>query len=170
MEQERAIAALVAELEQAHGEFVAALNDVDPALATAPGLVGEWSARELVAHMGYWSGHAAEALHLAVAGRLAEFGEPQLDVDARNETVARVARESDYPLVLAREESSYLAFLDRLRALDPALLSERAPYGASLEHIVREDGAEHYREHTAHLREWWSAGASEDEADDGNGE
>ncbi|MFN2484492.1 MAG: hypothetical protein ABR509_06095 [Candidatus Limnocylindria bacterium] len=158
---------LTAELEDARREFVAALTHVDPALVTAPGLLGEWSARELVAHMGYWCGHGAEALHLASQGRLAEFVDENFDVDARNATVARVARETDYGTVRAREEAAYAAFLGQLGALEPALLEARAPYGASIEEIVRENGSEHYREHTTHLREWWTGEATNDDDDDG---
>ena len=47
---------------------MAALADADPQLLTAPGLTGEWSARELIAHLGYWTGHATEALHHAEQG------------------------------------------------------------------------------------------------------
>ena len=90
---------LVAELEAARGEFNAALAEVEPDLLLAPGLVGEWSARELIAHIGYWTGHAAEALHSAEQGRLADFGEDELDVDERNEVVARVAAETDLATV-----------------------------------------------------------------------
>ncbi len=159
--------ALIEELEQARRDFVAALGDVEPALATAPGLLGDWSARELVAHMGYWSGHAAEAVHLAAQGRLAEFGEPELDVDARNETVARVARETDYATVRAREEAAYAAFVEQLRAVEPRLLDARAAYGPTLTQIIQDDGADHYREHTAQLRAWWTGHDGQD-ADDGD--
>ena len=158
-----AIDALLTELDDARRGFLAALDDVEPALLTAPGLVGEWSARELVAHIGYWCGHATEALHHAEQGRLTEFHEEGLDVDARNETVARVARETDFATVRQREEGSYAALVDRLSELDPALLSEPVPFGGTLHDVVREDGAEHYREHTRDLRSWWTEGAARDE-------
>ena len=39
---------------------------------TTPGLVGEWSARDLIAHLGYWAGHAAEVIHRLEQGRIEE--------------------------------------------------------------------------------------------------
>ena len=160
------IDALVRDLDGARARFLAALQDVDAALATTPGLVGEWSARELVAHMGYWCGHGAEALHLASVGRLDEFHDQNFDVDARNATVARVAREGDLATARQREEGAYVAFQALLQATDPALLDERVPYGPTLEEVVREDGPRHYEEHTEHLRSWWTGGPEDADEDD----
>ncbi|HET6379664.1 MAG TPA: maleylpyruvate isomerase N-terminal domain-containing protein [candidate division Zixibacteria bacterium] len=160
------VRALLDELRAARTEFLAALDDVDPALLTTPGLVGDWSARELLAHLGYWAGHAAEAVHHATQGRLHEFGADELDVDQRNAIVARVAAETDMATVRRREAAAYQALVDGLETLDPAWLEERSSYGDSLETIVRDDGTDHYREHTLDLRAWFSgsdAGATDDE-------
>jgi hypothetical protein len=157
--------ALVAELVAARDEFNEALADVDPALLTAPGLVGEWSARELIAHLAYWAGHAAEALHQAEQGRVEEFGQDEMDVDARNAVVARVAAETDLATVRQREVAAFEALRDRLKRADPSWLEERVSYGDTLEYVVRDDGADHYREHTADLRSWFT-GADEPDPDD----
>lgn len=157
--------AMERDLVAARDEFTAALADVDPALLTTPGLAGAWSARELLAHIGYWVGHAAEALHHAAEGRTADFGEDELDVDERNAVVARVASETDLATVRKREEAAYQALLEALRDADPAWLEERVSYGDSLEQVLRDDGADHYREHTDDIRSWFS-GADADEDDD----
>jgi len=142
-------AALAVELGEARSAFLAALAGVSP--QRSRGLVGEWGAQELVAHLGYWAGHAAEALHFAELGRTSEFGEDELDVDARNAVVARVAREADMETVQRREEAAFTALRDRLGAADPEWLDECVTYGDSLERVVRDDGADHYREHTQDL-------------------
>ena len=159
------IQALADELVAARQAFNEALADVDPALLTAPGLVGEWSARELIAHLAYWAGHAAEALHRAEQGRVQDFGEDEMDVDARNAVVARVAAETDLVTVRQREEAAFDALLSRLKRAEPDWLEERVSYGDSLEHVVRDDGADHYREHTADLRSWFT-GSDEPSPDD----
>jgi hypothetical protein len=150
------VQALVDDLVAARRAFHDALADVDPALLTAPGLVGEWSARELIAHLAYWAGHAAEALHQAEQGRVEDFGEDELDVDARNAVVARVAGETDLATVRQREEAAFDALLTRLKRADPERLEDRVSYGDTLEYVVRDDGADHYREHTADLRSWFT--------------
>ena len=162
------VQALVDELVAAREEFQTALGDIDRALLTSPGLVGEWSARELVAHMGYWAGHAAEAIHLAEQDRLDEFEADVPSVDERNAVVARVAGETDMPTVLSREELAFEAFRKRILTVDPAWLTERDADGDTLEEIIKYDGADHYREHTSDIRAWFAAG-SKDEPDDTDG-
>jgi hypothetical protein len=152
------------ELIAARDEFVDALNDVEPELLTAPGMLGEWSARELIAHVGYWTGHATEAIHAVEQGRADEFGGSGETVDERNETVARVARETDLQTVMRREEASFNALVERLESMDPALMRVTFSDGDTLEATIRDDGSDHYREHTAHVREWWAGGEPDDDA------
>src|SRR4029078_1152520 len=147
---------LLRELQAARGEFLAALADVEPSLLTAPGLVGQWSARELIAHLGYWTGHAAEAIHHAEMGRAADFGEDEHDVDERNAIVARVAAETDLATVRQREEAAFDALVTRLERADPVWLDEKVSYGDTLERVIQDDGPEHYREHTLDLRAWFT--------------
>lgn len=144
--------ALIAELREARAEVLSALDAVAPESMTTPGLVGEWSGRELIAHLGYWAGHATEVIHAVEGGRIDEVGAGEPPVDEVNETVARVARTTGLATVRRREAAAIEALVGRLTTLDPALLSERLPDGATLEEAIREDGPDHYREHAAGLR------------------
>ena len=129
----------------------AALASVDPGSLTTPGLVGEWSARELVAHLGYWAGHATEVI-LFELGRIEEDDLGGQTVDEVNATVARIARETPLATVRTREEASVEALVERLGTLDESLLPELLPDGATLEQGIREDASDHYREHAEELR------------------
>ena len=152
-------------LAAARDEFLAAMADIDLALRTTSGLVGDWSARDLLAHVGYWAGHAGESLHRAEQGELNEFGRDELSVDDRNEVVTKVARETDYATVASREQGAYDAFVARLTAVDPESLGDRNAEGDTLEEIVGFDGADHYREHTLDIRAWFDGKDAPDEAD-----
>ena len=156
------IQGLVDELRAARDEFFVALGDIEPGLLLAPGLVGEWSALELVAHLAYWNGHATEAIHHAEQDRLDAFMTDDVSVDDRNAVVARVAREADYATAQKREAATFDAFVKRLRTVEPDWLSEIDADGDTLQEIVLYDGADHYREHTADIRAWFS-GAPEDD-------
>ena len=140
------------EAEAARGEFLDAVGALTPAQRAAKRLVGEWGLREIVAHLGYWSGHVAEALHHAEQGRAHEFGVQDAEVDDRNAVVARVAGETDMATVTKREEAAFNALLDRLRQADPAWLERTLASGETLGHLAREDGVDHYRDHAADLR------------------
>ena len=144
---------LVEELQAERDGFFHALAAIAPESMTTPGLVGEWSARELIAHLGYWAGHGVEAIHAVETGRADEFGAGRPSVEEVNATVARVARQADLATVRKREAASVEAFVERLRGMDSALLATPLPHhGLTLEEGIREDGASHYREHAAALR------------------
>jgi hypothetical protein len=151
---------LIDELEAARAELLAAVDRLDPGSLTTPGLLGEWSARELIAHLGYWAGHAVEVIHAVEEGRAQEVGAGQPPVDEVNATVARVARRTDPAVVRKREAASVEALIERLRRMDPGLLDVRLPDGATLAQGVREDGSDHYREHAEALRQALGGGSS----------
>ena len=144
---------LVEELESARVAFFEGLAAVPTEVRAKPGLVGDWSERELIAHLGYWAGHAVEAIHAAEEGRAGEFGADRLPVEEVNATVARVAHETDLATVRKREAASVAALVERLGRMDPSLLTVPLPHHElTLEEGIREDGAAHYREHAEQLR------------------
>ena len=85
-----------------------------------------------------------------------------MDVDERNAVVARVAAQTDLATVRQREQAAYEALLTALERADPTWLDERVAYGDSLEDVIRDDGADHYREHAADVRAWFADGEGED--------
>jgi len=155
--------ALLAELDLQRAAFRAAFADVDPALATTPGIVEAWSARDLVAHVAFWSDHGADALGLASGGRGAEFDYDTARTDAMNADVFRQAAGLSPGEAADREAAAWERFRTALAALDPALLDLVLGNGHSVEQVIRYDGPDHYAEHTAHLRAWFTG---EPEPDD----
>jgi hypothetical protein len=145
------IQALTDDLAAARGEFFTALDAVDPA-SLDRALIGEWGARELVAHLGYWAGHAAEAIHAVENGAADEFGANRPPVDEVNATVARVSRETNLATVRKREAGSFAALVERLSRMDPSRLEVHVPHlGWTPAHGIRVNGPDHYREHAAEL-------------------
>lgn len=161
---------LVDDLVAAREEFLAAIDAVDAELLTTPGLLGEWSARELIAHLGYWAGDSVESIHAVEDGRAAEYGAERRSVEEVNETVARVARETDLATVRKREAATYETLVERLRRLDPSLLATPLPhFEVTLEEGIREDGPDHYRQHAADVRAWFDGSPDGDEMDEDDG-
>jgi len=144
--------ALIADLERERHILFAMLDNVEAGSLTTPGLLGEWSARELIAHLGYWTGHATEVIHLLEVGRIEEDDLGGQTVDEINATVARIARDTPLATVRKREAASVDALVERLQSLDPARLAEILPDGATLDRGIREDASDHYREHAEELR------------------
>jgi hypothetical protein len=146
---------LVAALDAAHDDFVDALGDVDADLATVPGVMEDWSVRDLVVHVAAWSEHGADALDLAASGRGAEFAYSKAETDAMNERILADARATAPMDALRREAAAFARFREGLAALDTSLLDLVLGNGDTVEAVVRYDGPDHYAEHTAHLRAWF---------------
>jgi hypothetical protein len=155
--------ALAAELEAAHDAFVAALGTVDGELVTVPGVMADWSVRDIVVHVAAWSEHGTKALRQAVSGRGAEFDYSTDETDAINAGILAEARTTSPADALAREERAYRAFHAAVAALDESSLRLRLGNGDTVEEVIRYDGPEHYAEHTTHIRAWFG----EEEGEEG---
>jgi hypothetical protein len=158
--------ALVNELQAARDAFVGAVADVDPDLFTAPGLLGAWSARDLVAHVAFWSDHGADALELAAAGKGGDFDYDSSQTDAINEEVFAGSSTLTPMEAYEREQVAFERFRDVLSGLDPTLLDLELGNGDTVEKVIRYDGPDHYAEHTDHLRAWFTGRTESD--DDGD--
>lgn len=143
---------LVRELTDARADLMRAVGGVDPSSHATPGLIGDWSVRDLLAHVGYWAGHAVEAIHAAEDGRPGEHGLDEPPTDEVNATVLRVARETPIDVVRKREAASFEALVTWLGRMEPTLLDVELGDGATVEEAIRGDGVDHYREHAADLR------------------
>jgi hypothetical protein len=152
---------LLAALDDARADFLDALGTVDADLVTVPGVMGDWSVRDLVVHVAFWAEHAAGALDLATTGRGAEFAYSSDETDAMNARVLEEGRSISPRDALAREDASFGALHHRVASLDSALLTHRLGNGDTVEEVIRYDGPDHYAEHTAHLRAWF--GSDDDE-------
>lgn len=153
--------ALLADLHAARDDFSAALEFADPVLLDAPGLVGDWNARQLVAHLAYWDDWASTCLEAVAGDGLDAIVRPDWDVDAQNAEVAARALERPFDEIRDEEAASSERFAHFLAGLDPALLEQPAPWGGTVETIVRENGPDHYAEHAAQLREWFGTDDNE---------
>lgn len=153
--------ALLSSLDAAREDFHDALAAVDAELVTVPGVVGDWSVRDLVVHVAAWDEHGTAALELASAGRGDEFAYSTADTDAENDRIEAEALRTSPSEALAREERAFTDFRTAIAALDPELLGRHLGNGDSVEAVIRYDGADHYAEHTEHIRAWFAL----DEAD-----
>jgi hypothetical protein len=162
------VAALVAELDATRDAFSDALAGADAQLLTAPGLVGDWSARELIAHLAHWDRWATTCLEHPSPDGLASLVTGEWDVDAQNAEVAAGAAGMSLDAVRDDEAEAFAAFRERLASLDDAALDVQAPWGGTLETVVRENGPDHYRPHAEEVAAWFGGG--DDDTDDEPGQ
>ena len=153
---------LLERLDAARQAFLDALEAVDADLVTVPGVMEDWSVRDIVVHVAAWCEHATRALDLAITGRGGEFAYSTGETDAMNVRILEEARRTSPSAALDREDAAFSAFRERLAGLDPALLSLRLGNGDTVEEVVVYDGPDHYAEHTDHLRAWFAPDDDED--------
>lgn len=158
-------ASLVAALDASRADFLDALGDVDANLVTVPGVLDDWSVRDLVVHVAAWSEHVSAALDLVASGRGDEFAYSSDETDAMNERILADGRSISPADALAREDAAFSSLRERVASLDPALLSHRLGNGDTVEAVIRYDGPDHYAEHTAHLRAWFGDDGADDPAE-----
>lgn len=150
---------LIDELTTARRELFELIDRISPDSMTTPGLVGEWSGREVIAHLGYWAGNAVEVIQAVEEGRADEVDEAKPPTDEVNETVARVARDTDLATVRKREAATVDVLIERLGRMDPGLLAARLPDGDALAEGISADAGQHYRQHAGELRRVLTEGA-----------
>lgn len=154
-------ARLLADLDGAHAAFHDALSDVDLELATVPGVMEDWSVRDIVHHLARWCEHGAEAVALAAEGRGDAFDYSTDDTDAMNERFLAEGRAVTPEDALAHEEAAFEALRSRVADLDEILLDLRLGNGDTVREVIAYDGPDHYAEHTEHLRAWFGADGDE---------
>jgi hypothetical protein len=157
--------ALLADLDAAHEVFHELLARVDAELVAVPGVMEDWSVRDIVHHLAVWCDHGSEAIDLATSGRGAEFAYSTTDTDAMNERFLAEGRDVSPNEALRREARAFARFREQIAALDPALVGQRLGNGDTVEEVIVYDGPEHYAEHTEHLRAWFGEEPTDDEDD-----
>lgn len=153
---------LLARLEASREGFLQALEAVDADLVTIPGVMEDWSVRDIVVHVAAWCEHATHALELAETGRGDEYAYATDETDAMNARILEDARRTSPSAALEREETAFSALRQRVAGLDAALLSLRLGNGDTVAEVIAYDGPDHYAEHTGHLRAWFGPDDDED--------
>jgi Mycothiol maleylpyruvate isomerase N-terminal domain len=148
-------AGLLRDLDASRHAFQDVLANVDLELATVPGVMQDWSVRDIVYHVAVWCEHGSEALDLASHGRADAFSYSSGDTDAMNERFLAEGRSVSPADALAREEAAFEGFRARVAGIDEALLRLELGNGDTVEEVIVYDGPQHYDEHTGHLRAWF---------------
>lgn len=154
---------LLDRLDAGRQAFIDALEAVDADLVTVPGVMEDWSVRDIVVHVAAWCEHATHALELAVAGRGHEFAYSTAETDAMNVRILEEAGRTSPSAALEREAAAFSAFREHVAGLDSALLPLQLGNGDTVSEVIAYDGPDHYAEHTEHLRAWFAP--DEDDAD-----
>ena len=124
-------------------DFRSLIDGLTPEQFEVAGYNGEWSVKDLMAHVGSWFAEAAIMLEQM---RMGTYARERLDVDGLNKEWFETWRDKDMRMVKSELMSARARMLeewDRLPEVDDE--ARRWFY---------ESTAEHYDEHVPRLREW----------------
>ena len=142
-------AQLLDEIRQTHGELEDVFAPLTEAQMTQSGVNGEWSVKDMLAHVTWWEGHMLRTLRAGREELGPEGSNPDNLTQRKNAEVFAANR--DRPLVEVRAEfdASYREVLATLEGWPAEALAQDETYEA-----IGWDTFKHYPQHTATIREW----------------
>ncbi len=153
---------LLESIQQERAAFEAALAGLTPEQMTAPGVMGEWSVKDLLGHVAMWESRLVTILYSVERDVVPKMLHGQTEVDRVNAESYAEQRERPLDRVLSDFHAVHVQLLKRLDALADRDLSdsERFPWmeGEPLEKLVAGDTFEHYAEHRPAIEAWRKKG------------
>jgi hypothetical protein len=153
------VAKLLDKLEAAWSEFQESYAGLKDEQLLQPGVTGEWSVRDLIAHVTWWDEEALTHLPATLAGeRLPRYSAMYGGIDAFNALMTERKRELSLEEVRARAEETHRRLVAYIQGLPP----EQIVGEPRFRHRLRLDTFGHYPLHTKQIREWRAAQTSND--------
>lgn len=150
-------AQLLKAIRSARAEWDAALAQVDPSHYEESGVSGEWSLKDVIAHVSWFEREVAHAFRIRSYEESSEWW--LLPADERNARIYDANRARTLGDVLAESTETYAALLSAIDSLSDEDLNdaERFPYsppGAQPWEIIAQNSYEHYQHHLGDLKKW----------------
>jgi len=137
-------------------ELEALLAQLDPVAMSQSGVAGDWSVKDMLAHIAWYQAEEAEFFGETGVAASPLWATPQ---DARNALLLAQNRERTLEDILAEFRTAFVRFLSVVEGLSDAALNQpgrfpdtsadRLPWQAIAVHSY-----EHDREHIAMIRQW----------------
>jgi DinB superfamily len=137
-------------LEQAWAALKESYTRLSDAQLTEPGVMGEWSIKDILAHVTTWEEEALKYLPLIHTGgrppRYIQFG----GIDAFNAQMAEQKRDLALTDVLRQLDETHRRLLDYLHSVPEEHFTRETPF----RHRLRLDTYSHYPLHARAIQEW----------------
>lgn len=142
---------LVQKLEKAWSAFQDSFAGLSAAQMTEPGVTGEWSVKEILAHVTTWEQEALKNLPVILAGgRLSRYAVLYGGIDAFNAQTTEQKRKLSLDEVLAEMEATHRQLVALVQQAPEEAVTTETRYRRRL----RQDTYSHYPIHEAAIREW----------------
>lgn len=136
---------------QARAELVAAIDALPADRRLEPGLLGEWSLKDVLVHIAGWQENAETVLGILAAGGSLDG---DFDTDAYNAVTVAEHADETWDEVLGWMRRAREAYDAAAREAVERSSAEQLAPGAIVDRVLRSNGAEHDREHVAQILAW----------------
>ena len=141
---------LIARVDEAWQEFALACQELPPDTLLEPGVVGEWSVKDLMGHVATWEEESLEALSLIAEGKRTPRYSRYGGIDAFNDVRWQHFRTLAFEDVRSWFADSHARLLDYLAGVPERLYAREGRFRRRL----RQDTYGHYSEHTRQVAAW----------------
>ncbi len=142
---------LVRKVEKAWDDFQASFAGLGEAQMTEPGVTGEWSVKEILAHVTTWEQEALKSLPVILeGGRLPRYSVLYGGIDAFNALTTEQKRKLSLDEVLAEMEETHRQLIALIQQAPETEVARETRFRRR----VRLDTYSHYPVHEAAIREW----------------
>ncbi len=149
---------LIRKIESEWHKLQTALDGLTEEQMHQPGVVGEWSIKDVLAHLTAWQTRLISTMFKAERGLVPEATEVGPTVDQMNEKFYQEMKDRSFEQVWDDLDSSYYQLLGRLEAWKEKDLFDPLRFkwmrGEPFERYIAGDSYEHYAEHAQQIHEW----------------
>ncbi len=153
-------ASILDELRSKYVALEAILAPLDEAQMTKTGVIGDWSIKDILAHITAWHHRLLARLHAARHNEEPTISGPdsEEEMDRLNEQFYKENKSHPLADVLGGFRSSYLQIVEAVQAMPEEDLIDPHRFawlnGDSLRQLVAGDTYDHYEEHRQQIEEW----------------
>jgi hypothetical protein len=153
---------LIATLENAKAEVETLLAEAGEARLTTSGVTGEWSIKDLLAHLTFWEGRVAAWAEGIRQGRVptpSGFSKDQTE-DQENAVIYEANRDRSLQDVLEGWRRTHREVIEHIHAMSEEELFQRKVEWLGERTFVQAlpgNSYEHQQEHAAQIRSWLAA-------------
>jgi DinB family protein len=142
---------LLKRLDKAWGAFKASYAGLSDAQLTAPGVTGQWSVKDMIAHVTWWEEEALKHLPLILTGgRPPRYSTQYGGIDAFNAQMTERTRGLSLSDVLRQLEDTHRRLIDYVHSAPEEQFTRETRFRRRL----RLDTYGHYPKHAEAIRAW----------------
>lgn len=142
---------LLDKLDQAWAAFQDSYAGLSEAQMLQPGVTGDWSVKDIIAHVSWWEEEALKHLPNILKGtRRPRYSVTYGGIDAFNAQMTELKRGLPLDAVLEQSEATHARLLEFVRGVPEEHFAREGPF----RHGLRLDTYSHYPEHERAIRAW----------------